>query len=102
MTSTIIESTSIEQRSALFSALGDPIRLRILDELATGETCVCTLQETIDIAPNLLSYHLRVLRNAHLVVASRRGRWVDYQIAPAAPATIRAALPSAVAVDTSS
>ena len=31
-------------------------------------------------APNLLSYHLRVLRDAGLVIASRRGRWVDYRL----------------------
>jgi ArsR family transcriptional regulator, arsenate/arsenite/antimonite-responsive transcriptional repressor len=32
------------------------------------------------VAPNLLSYHLRVLREAGLVTASRRGRWVDYRL----------------------
>jgi ArsR family transcriptional regulator len=80
-------------RSDLFSALGDPIRLRILDELGGCKTCVCDLQQTIEIAPNLLSYHLRVLREAGLVVASRRGRWVDYELAPSAFDLIAAASP---------
>lgn len=31
-------------------------------------------------APNLLSYHLRVLREAGLVIATRRGRWIDYRL----------------------
>lgn len=102
MTSRTVESISVEERATLFSALSDPIRLRILDELAGGETCVCTLQQTIEIAPNLLSYHLRVLREAHLVTAARRGRWVDYTIAPTAPVTIDAALPANLSGDTAS
>ena len=102
MSSTIIESTSVEQRAALFSALSDPIRLRILDELAGGKTCVCTLQETIEIAPNLLSYHLGVLRKAHLVIPSRRGRWVDYTVSPTAPDAMRTALPINPAADSAS
>lgn len=43
--------------------------------------CVCDFQGDLDIAPNLLSYHLRVLREAGLVDATRRGRWMDYRIA---------------------
>lgn len=93
MTSTVFESTSLESRSAIFSALGDPIRLRILDVLADGERCVCTLQESIEVAPNLLSYHLRVLREAGLVISSRRGRWIDYSVADAAQELIKRALP---------
>ncbi len=99
MTSTILESTSVEQRSALFSALGDPIRLRILDELSSGKVCVCSLQEAIEIAPNLLSYHLRVLREAELVVTTRRGRWIDYQLAPTVAPTLRASLPTGLRDD---
>ncbi len=94
MSSTILESTAFEERAALFSALGDPIRLQVLDQLATGQRCVCELQETIDIAPNLLSYHLRVLREAGLVEASKRGRWVDYQLADAAADLVNGSLPT--------
>ena len=72
--------------AAAFAALGDPVRLRILAELADGERCVCKLLEHVPVAPNLLSYHLRVLREAGLILASRRGRWIDYRIA--APAEL--------------
>ena len=84
---------ALEVRSELFSALSDPIRLRILDRLGSSKTCVCDLQQAIDIAPNLLSYHLRVLREAGLVVATRRGRWVDYELAPAAATLVATASP---------
>ncbi|MBT8217493.1 MAG: winged helix-turn-helix transcriptional regulator [Acidimicrobiia bacterium] len=81
-------------RAAAFRALSDPIRLSILDQLNRGRRCVCDLQEVLDVAPNLLSYHLRILREAGLVVSFRRGRWVDYQIADGAAEAVRAALPS--------
>jgi ArsR family transcriptional regulator len=93
MTSRTVESTDVELLATRFSALGDPIRLRILTELADGQPCVCELLDEIDIAPNLLSYHLKVLRDAGLVDASRRGRWVDYTLAVDELATLKAAVP---------
>ena len=41
---------------------------------------MCDLQAQVPVAPNLLSYHLRVLREAGLVTATRRGRWIDYRL----------------------
>jgi ArsR family transcriptional regulator len=93
MTSASLESISVESAAAGFSALGDPIRLRILAELTGGQRCVCELLEEIGIAANLLSYHLRVLRDASLVEASRRGRWVDYRLATEGLEMLRAAIP---------
>lgn len=94
MTSTSIESTSIEERAAVLSLLADPTRLRILDGLSDEMKCVCELQDMIPgVAANLLSYHLRVLREAGLIEATRRGRWVDYRLAGDAGAVIRRALP---------
>ena len=42
----------------------------------------------------MLSYHLKVLREAGLVTSAKRGRWVDYTIAEDAHARIAAALPT--------
>lgn len=77
----------------MFGALSDPIRLSILDLLGGEPRCVCDLQEALSIAPNLLSYHLRILRKAGLVESTRRGRWVDYRLSGNAPAMVAAALP---------
>lgn len=96
MTSTDLESTPLETRARFFAALSDPIRLRILDQLGTGESCVCDLQTAVEIAPNLLSYHLRVLREAGLVEASRRGRWIDYHLVPEAFDFVANAVPEPV------
>ncbi len=56
---------------------------------------MCELQARIPVAPNLLSYHLKVLREANLVVTTRRGRWIDYALAPDALRRLLAALPGA-------
>ncbi|MGP8064968.1 MAG: ArsR/SmtB family transcription factor [Acidimicrobiales bacterium] len=79
ITSTVIESTGVDTAGFL-AALADPVRLAVVGVLAGGERCVCDLQEQIAVAPNLLSYHLRVLREAGLVGSTRRGRWVDYRL----------------------
>lgn len=65
-----------------FKALGDPIRLRILQVLTEGDRCVCEIQERVGVAANLLSHHLKVLREAGLVTSDRRGRWIHYRIDP--------------------
>jgi ArsR family transcriptional regulator len=87
--------TSAVEAAALLSTAADPNRMAILTLLAEGETCVCALQEQIPVAPNLLSYHLKVLREAGLVTTSRRGRWVDYALAHDAQERMREALPGA-------
>ena len=78
-TSTAIASSPVELAARL-AALADPARLRIVGVLAGGARCVCDLQEKVPVAANLLSYHLRVLRDAGLVTATRRGRWIDYRL----------------------
>jgi len=100
VTSTDLETTSLESRATVFGALSDPIRLSIVDQLGVQQRCVCELQEELDIAPNLLSYHLRILREAGLVESTRRGRWVDYRLADDAETFVKAALPPSLAEDT--
>ena len=79
----------------LLAAVADPVRLGLLDQLAaSGTRCVCNLQTEPPIAGNLLSYHLKVLREAGLVTAQKRGRWVDYTLAEDALERLRFALPN--------
>ena len=79
--------------AAGFAALADPHRLRVLEELSAREHCVCEIQESLGLAPNLLSYHLRVLREAGLICATKRGRWVDYRLVPDALESLAASVP---------
>lgn len=93
-TSTAIAASTIES-AALLSVVADSVRWRLLTHLADGRArCVCDLQPVAAVAPNLLSYHLRVLREAGLVSARRRGRWIDYTITDDAADRLVAALPT--------
>ena len=67
-----------------FKALSDPNRLRILDRLRSGERCVCDLQDLLDAGQSLLSFHLKTLRDAGLVIDRKDGRWTHYRLNPAA------------------
>ena len=80
----------------LLTAAADPVRWAVLNRLGSGQACVCELQEHLPIPANLLSYHLKVLRDAGLVTTSRRGRWIDYALAADARARLEAALPASL------
>lgn len=75
-----------------FRALGDETRLRILEQLGTGERSVSDLVVLLDIGQSLMSHHLRILREAGLVIDRRDGRWIHYSIAEPALAACRLAL----------
>src|SRR6478752_10063824 len=66
---------------ALFKALGDGTRLRILGLLLTGEVCVCHIHESLRIPQPKASRHLAYLRKAGLVEARREGLWMHYRLA---------------------
>ncbi|MEN8113913.1 MAG: metalloregulator ArsR/SmtB family transcription factor [Actinomycetota bacterium] len=92
-TSTSLETTDLVSRAELLKAVGDPTRLEILEMLSPQIRCNCHFQEQLDLAPNLLSYHLKVLREAGLIEGTRRGKWVDYALTPDAADLVAAALP---------
>ena len=89
-------STRLDQSRAIaalrFRALGDETRLRILEHLGPGERSVSQLMVLLDIGQSLMSHHLRILREAGLVLDRRDGRWINYSIAEPALAACRLAL----------
>lgn len=64
----------------LFHALSDETRLEIIGQLRGGERCVCELMDELDAAQSRLSFHLKVLKDAGLVVDRREGRWSYYEL----------------------
>jgi ArsR family transcriptional regulator, arsenate/arsenite/antimonite-responsive transcriptional repressor len=67
----------------LLHALADPMRLAIVRQLAAErETCACDLTVCIELSQPTVSHHLRVLREAGVVDAERRGTWVYYTLRP--------------------
>lgn len=68
-----------------FKALGDPLRLQLLSQIASaqdGEICVCDLTPGFDLTGPTISHHLKILREAGLIEGERRGTWVYYKAVP--------------------
>jgi ArsR family transcriptional regulator len=63
----------------LFKTLSDPTRLRLLNLLACGETCVCELTDTLRVVQPKVSRHLAHLKRAGLIEPRRGGKWTHYR-----------------------
>jgi ArsR family transcriptional regulator, arsenate/arsenite/antimonite-responsive transcriptional repressor len=78
-----------------FSALSDPVRLRVLSILAAspdGEVCVCEFVEPLGKSQPTISHHMKILSDAGLVRGDRRGKWVWYSLNHDRLAELRAAI----------
>lgn len=72
---------TFQRYAAKFKALADEKRLQIMYELCQrGKTCVCDLQEILDLPQSSLSYHLKILVEAGLLHRETRGTWSYYEI----------------------
>ena len=76
----------------LARALGDPLRWRIVELLATEQLCVAHLAEELSVAQPLVSHHLKVLRQAGLIEPDRYRYWTYYRLRPDALATLAGGL----------
>lgn len=72
---------AVDVLHALFSGFADPVRLRLLNLLATGEHCVCDLTEILGLPQSSVSRHLAHLRRARLVETTREGKFAHYRLA---------------------
>ena len=79
-----VERKEAFRMAAVAKALGDPIRLQLVDVLRrhAGKVCVCELVPLFDIGQPTLSHHLKKLRQAGLVDSERRGLWAYYYVVP--------------------
>jgi ArsR family transcriptional regulator len=79
-----VEREQAERMAAIAKALGDPVRLQLVDVLRkhAGKVCVCELVPLFDLSQPTVSHHLKVLRAAGLVDSERRGLWAYYYVNP--------------------
>ena len=79
-----------EATAALFRALGDPARVRILNLLATADepVCVCELVVPLRLSQPTVSHHLKKLTDAGLLEREQRGKWAFYSLNPEAISTL--------------
>jgi ArsR family transcriptional regulator len=84
-------TTLIDPDVQLLQALAHPTRLAILRELtATSEVCACDFTDCCDVGQPTVSHHLRILKEAGVIAAERRGTSIFYRIVPAAAERLRA------------
>ncbi len=78
------------QLAAYAKALGDPIRVQVVDVLARhpGELCACELLPLFDIAQSTLAHHLKVLADAGILKTHRQGLFAYYLAQPDALAAL--------------
>jgi len=87
-----VERAHAIRMAEVAKALGDPIRLQLVDVLRrhAGKVCVCELVPLFDVAQPTLSHHLKKLREAGIVDSERQGLWAYYYVRPGALAELTA------------
>lgn len=93
MTQLDAHTVNIEKLAEQLKVIAEPRRLHILQTLMDGYQCNCELGEVLNMPPNLISHHLRVLREAGLVLMERDqhdARWVYYSVNGEAMETLSA------------
>ena len=69
-----------EEYGKVAKALSEPKRVKILDMISCGEMCACDILEHFDFTQPTLSHHIKILVDAGLVKAEKRGTWQYYSI----------------------
>jgi ArsR family transcriptional regulator len=79
-----VEREQAQRIARIAKALGDPVRLQLVDVLRkhAGKVCVCELVPLFDLSQPTVSHHLKVLREAGIVGSERPGLWAYYYVIP--------------------
>jgi ArsR family transcriptional regulator len=79
-----VEHDQAIRMAGVAKALGDPVRLQLVDVLRkhAGKVCVCELVPLFDLSQPTVSHHLKVLRQAGIVGSEREGLWAYYYVIP--------------------
>jgi ArsR family transcriptional regulator, arsenate/arsenite/antimonite-responsive transcriptional repressor len=78
-----LSARDADDLARIFTALGDPVRLRLFSMIAAdGEACSCNLEEPLDRSQPTISHHTKILADAGLIVGEKRGKWTWWRVAP--------------------
>jgi ArsR family transcriptional regulator len=92
VTAGVLDEGDAEELAAMFKALADPARLRLLSMVASsqaGEVCACDLVEPSGKSQPTVSHHMAVLVEVGLVTREKRGKWAWYAPVPERLAGLR-------------
>jgi len=101
VTGGVLDEDEAGELAALFKALADPARVRLLSMVAAaeaGEACACDLVEPLGRSQPTVSHHLALLVEAGLLEREKRGKWAWYRVVPGRLEAIRSALAPPVPV----
>ena len=83
ITESALDEKDAAELAEVFSALSDPVRLRLLSIVAAeGEVCSCNLEAPLGKSQPTVSHHTRVLAEAGLIAGEKRGRWTWWHLVP--------------------
>jgi len=84
--------------ASIFSALADPVRLRLYTLIASSpdEVCACSFVKSVGRSQPTVSHHLKVLRDSGLITGEKRGTWVWYRANPDLAGEIAQLLPARI------
>ena len=84
-----LSAREADDLAQIFSALADPVRLRMLSIIAAeDEVCSCNLEGPLQKSQPTISHHTRILSEAGLIQGERRGRWTWWRVVPSRLAQI--------------
>jgi ArsR family transcriptional regulator len=93
LSSEALSADDAEELAALLKALADPVRLRLVNMIATsGDACACDFPAALGKSQPTVSHHLTQLVKAGILERERRGKWAWFTLNPARLAAIRTAL----------
>ncbi len=69
-----------KKTATIFKAFCDENRIRILQQLLTGEKCACVLLDNLQITQPTLSHHTKISCDADIVISRKEGKWTHYSI----------------------
>lgn len=64
----------------ILKAIADENRLKMINLLSCQSLCTCNFVDILAISQPNVSHHLKILKEAGLITASKRGRWIDYSL----------------------
>ncbi len=86
----ILADADADLLARAFSALADPVRLKLLSLVAaSGEVCSCDLEAPLGKTQPTISHHTKLLVEAGLLIGEKRGRWVWWRVVPARVEVLR-------------
>lgn len=95
VTAGVLDEAEASELAAMFKALADPARLRLLSMVASspdGEVCACDLVGPSGKSQPTVSHHMSQLVDAGLLTREKRGKWAWYQVVPERLGALQAVL----------